>query len=192
MQRKTKLVAGGAVAILALGAAVGLASASMDDGWRVGHGWGVGHGPGMMGQRMMERYDADKDGKLTQQEIDQNRTQWHAEFDGDKNSALSLEEFKALWMKARGEMMVREFQFLDRDGNAQVTLEEYTAPMRGIVSARDRNGDGVLSADDRRGHGGGRVEGYRWRKHGGMGGGMATDGHTCGGDEDGAGSPGDL
>jgi hypothetical protein len=45
---------------------------------------------------------------------------------------------------------VREFQHFDRDGNAQVTLDEYKGPMAAMVTNMDRNGDGVLSRDDRR------------------------------------------
>ena len=161
MQRKMKFLAVGAVAVLAIGGVAGLASAHMG-----GKGWG-GHGPVMM-QQMMERYDADKDGKLTQAEIDQNRILWHGEFDADKNASLSLDEFRALWLKARGEMIVREFQFFDTDGNGQVTLEEYLQPLSGMVAMRDRNGDGVLSQEDR----GRRGMGKGWRHGEGMGEGM--------------------
>ena len=171
MNGRTKVIlAAAAASVLALGGAAGLASA---DG---GHGgWGKGHGHGMRGMmagHMMERYDANKDGKLSQEEIDQNRTQWHGEFDGDKNAGLSLDEFKNLWLKARNERMVREFQQFDRDGNGQVTLEEYKQPLDGMVAEHDRNGDGVLSRDDRpkrgeRGHG--RGEGKRHGMGQGMG-----------------------
>ena len=167
MQRKTKLLAAGAVAVLAAGALAGIASADMDGGWGGGmhRMWGEGHGRGMMGQQMMERYDTDKDGKITQAEIDQNRTAWHGEFDADKNASLSLEEFRALWLKARGEMIVREFQYFDADGSGQVTLEEYQKPLSGLVASRDRNGDGVLSRDDR----GRRGMGHRWHDGDGEG-----------------------
>lgn len=174
MTNRTKLLlAGGAAAMLALGGLAGLAQADMEGGMGGGRcGMGMGHGEGrghgMMGQQMMERYDADKDGKVTQAEIDQNRQQWLAEFDADKNGTLSLEEFKALWLKGRNEMMVREFQFFDRDGNGQVTIEEYKGPMADLVARRDRNADGSLGADDRPGQG----DGPRWRHLRGKGEGM--------------------
>ncbi len=98
---------------------------------------------------MMERYDANKDGKISQAEIDQNRTQRLGEFDADKSAALSLEEFSQLWLKAHHRRMVREFQEFDVDGNAQVTLEEYQEPMASMVERMDFNGDGAMSKDDR-------------------------------------------
>lgn len=169
MQRKTKILAGGAAAVVALGALAGLAIAGKGEGWGGMHGMWGGRG---MGQEMMQRYDADKDGKLTQAEIDQNRTAWHAEFDADKNATLSLDEFRALWLKARGEMIVREFQFFDADGNGQLTLEEYKTPMANMVAMRDRNGDGMLSMEDRGRRGHGRHDGEGRGMGHGMGHGM--------------------
>ena len=183
MQKRTKLLlAGGAAAMLTLGGLAGLAQADMDEGMAggrcgmgMGMGVGEGRGHGMMGRHMMERYDADKDGKVTQAEIDRNRQQWLSEADADKNGTLSLDEFKVLWLKARNEMMVREFQFFDRDGNGQVTIEEYQGPMAGIVADRDRNDDGSLGADDRTAAGGNAGERPRWRHlHGRMGHGMGN------------------
>ena len=106
------------------------------------------HGAGDV-SGLMERYDANRDGALSQEEIDTNRTQWHGEFDKDKSGDLSLAEFEVLWLKARHEMMVREFQEFDRDGDAKLTLEEYRAPLNAMVSRMDRNGDALLNKDDR-------------------------------------------
>ncbi len=139
MQCRIKvLIAGSAVAAFAIAAVASFAHAG-----RGGH-----HGMGMHG--MVERYDANKDGKLTQEEIDQNRSQWHGEFDADKSGALSLAEFEALWLKARRDQLVREYQEFDRDGDGKVTLEEYQMPMAMLVRDRDVNGDGMLSREDRR------------------------------------------
>ena len=175
MQKKTKIaLAAGVAGALAIGGFAGLASA--DGGWGKHRGMGMGHGMGRgHGMQMMERYDANKDGKLSQEEIDTNRTQWHGEFDADKNATLSLEEFKALWLKARHEEMVREFQRFDRDGDAQVTLDEYKGPLASMVANMDRNGDGVLSREDHRrmkGEGRHGKRGDRMKHGQGMGQGM--------------------
>jgi|GEM_PF-435909 len=200
MRKRTMLLLGaGATAMLTLGGLAGLAQADMEGG--AGGGscrMGMGRGHGMMGQQLMERYDADKDGKVTQAEIDQNRQQWLAEFDADKNGTLSLDEFKALWLKGRNEMMVREFQFFDRDGSGQVTIAEYKGPMAGIVAERDQNDDGSLGADDRPGpgwrHGRMMAQGHGEGMGQGMGQGMGMGGRngmmgegrgTCMDDDDG-------
>lgn len=179
MKTRTKLLlAGGAAVMLALGGLAGLARADMEGGNCDGPRFHRLTPGGMMGQQLTERYDADKDGKVTQAEIDQNRQQWLAEADADKNGTLSLEEFKVLWLKGRNEMMVREFQFFDRDGNGQVTIEEYKGPMADLVARRDQNNDGSLGADDRPGQGEGRGQRHgRMKGHGqgtgeGMGEGM--------------------
>lgn len=190
MQKKTKIISAAAIGLLTLGGLAGLASADMGDGDGMMGGMMGGqrfmrlhqfHGMGP--ENMMERYDTNKDGKVTQQEIDQNRQQWLAEFDTDKNGTLSLEEFKQLWLKSRNEMMVREFQFFDKDGNAQVTLEEYTAPLSKVVAERDTNNDGSLGSDDQQMMGHHQGEGRHWRH--GMGHGMGQGmGHGWGNDGD--------
>ena len=152
MERKTKIwLAAGASALVAVAAIAGIAQA--DRGQR--HGMQGMHGMRGGVMEMMERYDTNKDGSLSQEEIDTNRTQWHGEFDKDKTSDLSLAEFEALWLKARRDMMVREFQQFDRDGDGKLTLDEYKAPLTMLVTRMDQNGDGVLNKDDRMGRRGG-------------------------------------
>ena len=100
----------------------------------------------------MERYDANGDKKVTQDEINTNREAWHKEFDTDNDGKLSLEEFKQLWLKAKAQRIVRDFQQFDRDGDAGVTVGEYLRPMEDLVERKDRNGDGALSRADMRRH----------------------------------------
>jgi EF hand len=163
MQKKSK-IAIGAAAIVGIAAVIGTVQFAQADrgGWGMGHGGGHG-GHGMM-MGMAERYDANKDGSISQEEIDTNRVATHGEFDADKNSSLTLKEFEGLWLKARNQMMVREFQRFDRDGDGNLTLEEYQTPLKDMVARMDQNGDKLLNMDDhkqmRKGHG-------RKRMHGG-------------------------
>ena len=160
MQKKTKMaLAAGALVLVAAAGIAGLARADMGGGMM-----GMGRHHGQMMMDLAERYDTNKDGKITQDEIDKNRADWLAEFDADKNGSLSLEEFKGLWLKARQEQMVREFQEFDRDGNAQVTLDEYKGPMAQIVANMDQNNDGALSKEDRQAMM--ARFGHRWHKMG--------------------------
>jgi Ca2+-binding EF-hand superfamily protein len=141
MERRTKIwIAAGASALFGVVAVGGIAEA--DRGMHGMRGGGV--------MAMLERYDANKDGGLTQEEIDSNRTQWHGEFDADKTGDLTLAEFEKLWLKARRDMLVREFQEFDRDGDGKLTLDEYKQPLAMLVTRMDQNGDGILNRDDRR------------------------------------------
>ena len=139
MQKYTKIAL---IALAGLVAVGGVAIAQK--GWQ--HGF-RGHGPMGYGE-MSERYDANKDGKISQEEIDTNRTSWLTEFDGDKSGALALGEFQNLWLKARNQQMVREFQQFDRDANGQVTLDEYKLPLAKIVAEMDQDKDNALSDEE--------------------------------------------
>jgi hypothetical protein len=146
MQRRTTLfIALGAAGVLGF---IAVADSAFADR-RGGHGMHGGGHHGMAGQvrSMAERYDLDDDGQITQEEIDSNRAEWHAEFSGD-GDAMTLEQFQDLWLRARREQMVREFQRFDRDGDGEITLEEYQRPMEGFVERFDRNDDQALSRDD--------------------------------------------
>jgi Ca2+-binding EF-hand superfamily protein len=156
MQKRTKIAL---IALAGLVAVGGVAAANQ--GWK--HGM---RGQGHMGfMEMAERYDADKDGKISQTEIDANRAGWLAEFDADKSGSLALAEFQNLWLKAQNQRMVREFQRFDADANGQVTLDEYKKPLAGIVARMDSNQDSALSREDVPA----RMEGRKMRhgEHGG-------------------------
>lgn len=160
------------VAVIALGAAIPLAASGGD---RYGDHRGDRHGgPGMMGHhgemrghhgkrdgmrhggigakiRMQEfigTNDADGDGRVTQDEVDQWRADRLARFDTDGNSQLSLDEYEQLWLDAMRKRMVRQFQRHDEDGDGQVTADEFGERTARMVMMRDRNEDGVISLDD--------------------------------------------
>ena len=98
---------------------------------------------------MIEAFDANKDGAVSQAEIDQFRQGQITRFDANKDGSLSLDEYQALWLDQRRERMVDAFQEHDDDGNGQVTGEEFNKRFAGLVERLDRNGDGQLNADDR-------------------------------------------
>lgn len=185
MQRKSKFMiasasAAGIVALTIGGFAVAdPGHGGMGYGMMDGHG--RGHGKMRLVEGFAERYDSNKDGKITQEEIDTNRTQWMNEVDANKDGKLGMDEFQNLWLRAHRERMVREFQQFDRDGDAAVTLDEYRQPLSNVVTEMDQNNDGVLSQDDLKQYKERRGFGQRMRNwmqgHGeGMGPGMMNDG----------------
>jgi len=159
MKRHTK-IALAATAVVALTALLGAGYAherfDRDGGYRHERGWrGDHHGKGWHhgrrspggrhGMRMLERFDADGDGKLTRAEVDAHVTERIEAFDADGNGQLSLEEFQGLWLEHMRERMVDGFQMLDDDGDAQVTGAEMGNPFRRLVERADLDGDGAVS-----------------------------------------------
>ena len=125
-------------------------------------------GPG--GPNLIKQFDTNNDGKLTQQEIDAARQARLTEFDADKNGALSLEEYQALWLDAMRRAMVRAFQANDTDGDGSVTIVEFQARFADLVEDLDRNGDGELTRDELRRPGRGGPHGWGPPgRHGGPG-----------------------
>ncbi len=117
---------------------------------------GGGHRGGNRVVALMERFDLDKDGKITRAEFDEVRGRSFAGTDADGSGSITLEEFSTMWQDLNGERMVRGFQRLDADGNLSVTQEEYTARSQNFVERNDRNGDGVVTRADRGKHKGKR------------------------------------
>ena len=142
--------------LLAAGLTAGLTGAAFVDGGRAGGG---------RGPSLIERFDTDRDGKLTQAEINQARADRLARFDSNGDGRLSLKEFEALWLDHMRERMVDSFQYLDNDGDGAVTGPEYLDPFASIVAYKDQNGDGELEpAELRRRHHARRQGGER--RHG--------------------------
>ncbi len=155
MKTVTKIVlAAGAVGLVGAAGVAGVAvtdsHASMHGkkhhyGGKARHHGHRGHGY----ERLMERFDTNKDGKLTQSELDDARKALLAKYDTNKDGKLSLQEFEPLWLEVMKRRMVRGFQRLDIDGDAGVTEEEFLRPFKNTVEKMDRNDDGVLDKQDR-------------------------------------------
>ncbi len=156
---------GGAIALVAL---PGAAQQTPDGGAQMrgdgpmrhaarhdrGHDGARGDRGGARIMGMIETFDLDGDGAITQEEIDGLRLERLQAFDADGDGALDLEEYQALWLDAMRERMVDRFQAHDDDGDGLVTVEEFSKDYEGMVARRDRNGDDRLDAADlRRGQG---------------------------------------
>ncbi|ESR24136.1 EF-hand domain-containing protein [Lutibaculum baratangense] len=130
-----------------------------------GHGMmgmgGMGGPAGkMMFMRVFQLADTDGDGRVTQEDFDAFLQDRMEQYDANGDGELQLDEYKAFFAELVEPMAVRSFQALDPDGDASLTREEFGARLDGIVEKMDRDGDGALTLQDRRG---GR-EGWRSRR----------------------------
>ena len=170
MKRSTKILTVAAVA-LGIAAVAGTSIASSE--WRGNHqgyhsgghqmgmqhrmGGGMGRGMGMgrgYNSQMMDRFDANDDGKVSIEEMAAVRDKALADHDANKDGKLSLDEFQGVWLEHMRDRMVRHFQHLDTDGNAQITkdeMEKITDRMMSMMSRMGRDNDDDDDDDKRRG-----------------------------------------
>lgn len=99
---------------------------------------------------LFKNADLNKDGSLTQEEIDTYRATQVANADANGDGNVSLAEFETIWLVQTKNKMIRTFQRLDSDADGSITKAEQDEPFANIVERMDRNGDGVLNKDDRR------------------------------------------
>jgi Ca2+-binding EF-hand superfamily protein len=138
-------------------------------------------GGGAMFQELMTEVDTDKNGSVTQDEINAFRAAKVAAADTSKDGALSVEEFATAYNELMRTRMVDAFQSFDNDGDGSITAAELDTRFNTIVAQMDRNGDGTLSpADHMRGDGEGRGKDG---KHGGKNGGKHGGRHGYNNDQ---------
>jgi len=157
---KTRTATRTALAAVALAGVVGLGALAVPalahDGGRGGPGMMMG-GQGGGAQRMLEMFDRNGDGEVTEAEIEAVRADRFAGADADGDGTLGLEEFQTIWTEMTRRHMVDAWQHLDEDGSAGVTAEEFAAPIDRMTRMLDADGDGTITEDE--------VGGMRQRFH---------------------------
>lgn len=122
MINKNKFLGGSVIALaVVLGAGASLADRAADHG----KGFGGPMGPGAQMPFDFTAADADKDGKLTQAELNAYRTAWVKDVDSNGDGLISADELSAMHLKA-----------------AQARIE---AQSKEMIANRDMDGDGKLS-----------------------------------------------
>lgn len=158
---KKILTASGIATVLGAVALVGIADAHDRGGRERGGGHG-GHHSKMMGGQMggmhgggMRQFftmaDENKDGQVSKEEIEKLRDAKFATYDANKDGKLGLDEFQGLINELARERIVRMFQHLDPDGDAAISKQELDDRVAMMIEFMDRNDDGVITRDDRRG-----------------------------------------
>lgn len=135
-------------------------------GWRGRMGKGDGAGMregGRMGGRMMKRFDADKDGKVTAEEHAAGLRKIFAEMDLDNDGKITDADLPPTMRGrnvlagdaagpgrgfGRGMPMMRHLRGADADKDGTVTLDEFLAAARKRFATMDRNTDGAVDKAD--------------------------------------------
>ena len=109
----------------------------------------MGGGDTMMGgmnSSAMRMFDADKDGKVTPEEMTAGLQAEMKTYDTDASGSLSLEEFAVMHAAHTRTMMVRAFQMHDEDGDGLVTEAEM-ATMTAMMQMMMKPAEGPADAD---------------------------------------------
>ena len=116
---------------------------------------------GHWGRGMLMQMDTDKDGTITRAEMDAAAATRAAAIDADKDGTITVDEIEAYRERQRAERMAERLARMDRNGDGEVSVEEYQDAQTWRLARFDRNGDGTIERremrhgrhGDREGHG---------------------------------------
>jgi Ca2+-binding EF-hand superfamily protein len=142
-----------------------------------GPGMGPGMGPGGGGAMMMQRFDADNNGTITEDEFAAGHDDWFKTLDANNDGAISREEFTGT--VPAGKRAAQMFTRHDANGNGSIDAAEFRQTHSARFQRMDANKDGALTGDEMafrrgggRGPGSGPGGGPGAGMKGGPGGGM--------------------
>lgn len=101
-------------------------------------------------QYMLERFDANKDGKITREEVETARKAHFGEFDTDKDGALSQGEFRSMMAARQDERAARAFARMDSNKDGKIELGEQGHSPAHMIGRLDADWDGVVTAEELR------------------------------------------
>lgn len=101
-------------------------------------------------QHMLERFDANKDGKITREEVEAARKAHFGEFDTDKDGALSQGEFRSMMAARQDERAARAFARMDSNKDGKIEFGEQGHSPAHMIGRLDADWDGVVTAEELR------------------------------------------
>lgn len=160
-----------------LGASIVTMASAQDQDPKVQFTRDQGH-HGHMGPRL-EDVDANNDGQITMEEVKARDTAHFAEVDTNNDGFITTDEMSAFHEKKREEMRKmmeakrhqKMLETLDTDEDGKISAAEFSARPHKGFSMADKNGDGVVDAEeieavkDRKGHHKGKGYGGKHGKY---------------------------
>jgi Ca2+-binding EF-hand superfamily protein len=100
---------------------------------------------GDFSQRILQRVDADKDGKISKAEFDAEGSKLFARLDDNGDGKIAENEMpQRHWARFGGQM----FDRMDADKDGKVTKAEFQAAGDKMFQRMDKNGDGIIEKDE--------------------------------------------
>lgn len=110
----------------------------------------------------LNKFDTNADGVLTIDEMPDHRAKKFGHMDMDGDGAVTRDEIDAARIKGRRHKTARMMKHLDLDGDGEITQAEFTARALMMFEKADKNGNGVVTADEARKLG----RGFKGHKYG--------------------------
>ena len=98
--------------------------------------------------RFVEYFDTSGDGKVTLKEITDDHGRLFGAVDVNGDNALSVDEFRRRGRLFRTFATTSLFDLLDANGDGKLTVEEISDPSKKWFKRYDKNGDGVMEANE--------------------------------------------
>jgi Ca2+-binding EF-hand superfamily protein len=100
---------------------------------------------GDFSQRILNRVDTDKDGKISKAEFDAEGSKLFAKLDENSDGKITESEMpQRHWARFGGKM----FDRMDADQDGKVTKAEFEAAGQKLFQRMDKNGDGIIEKDE--------------------------------------------
>jgi len=109
-------------------------------------------GAGPDGNRFMQRFDSNNDGKVTQEEINKVKSELFSKYDVDGNGVLSLEEWQTMRQDRQKERISQRFNRHDANGDGGISQEEFMAKSNLMMERMDSNVDHMIDQDEMGNH----------------------------------------
>lgn len=97
--------------------------------------------------QIFDKIDADKDGKITKEEMKQHHENKKKEFDTDGDGQLSAQERENMQKKMMGKGIEEQFKRKDKNGDGFLDKSEFIGPPQ-VFDKLDEDKDGKLSMDE--------------------------------------------
>jgi Ca2+-binding EF-hand superfamily protein len=143
------VAAGGAIAVSAVAHTGGRFGGGMMLGDGVDDmGMGAGFGWGRRAGMRLQRFDANKDGTVTLEEMVAAREPRFTRLDSNKDGAIDAKEVDTQAREAVDYWAKRLVRRFDQDRDGKITKEEFGRYARDRFARRDLNDDGRITAED--------------------------------------------
>ena len=112
------------------------------------HGERGGHHQGRRAERMTRLYDTNGDGKITLAEINNDQARMFTALDVDGDKSMSVDEIRRRGRSLQIFRTTTLFDLLDSNGDGKLSVTEIQAPSKRWFNRYDKNGNGIMEADE--------------------------------------------